>query len=257
MEIKKQCWDEEVGVEVSRDGTLTMYGYDSEYDQAMAEFHNENTSVCLWIAKEWDINPAVVIDYELCPNRRFRSLLALDMVDHFHTSELFERMYPEGADDDAVAKHQALIAEYLEVVRETFFKGYASTGSARLIMMQLGNLYQHILPRDGKSNRPLSVSFGENYTFGYFVDAMDAVYDVEKPDAGGRRNVVNEVVSMIASAVAYASAKKRGPEFDRVYDAEVAWFVRRFVDVFEAHEAGETWPAHEAGELWPPLELTP
>jgi hypothetical protein len=250
MEIKKQCWDKEVKIEVSRDGMLTMYGYDPQHDQAMAEFHNENTSVCLWIAKEWDINPAVVIDYEFCPDKRFRNLLALDMVDRFHTSELFERMYPEGADDDAVAKHQALIAKYLDVVREAVSRDrdVEVLDKLLLIVKRIRNWSQHILPRDRKSNRPLSVSFGENYTFGYFMDAIDFVYDYSDYNRGSRRNVVNEVVSMIASAVAYASAKKRGPEFDRVYGDEVAWFVRRFVDVFESHEAGETWP---------PLEVTP
>jgi hypothetical protein len=79
------------------------------------------------------------------------------------------------------------------------------------------------------------------------MDALDDVYRYESFNKGMRSGVIDNVVSMIASATAHVVAKKHGSEFKRVYSSEVDWFVRRFVDVFEAHEAGEPWP---------PLEVT-
>ena len=45
-----------------------------------------------------------------------------------------------------------------------------------------------------------------------------------------------------------ASENDDSPEFRAAYDAEVAWQLRRFIDVTEALERGEDWP---------PLEATP
>ena len=43
-----------------------------------------------------------------------------------------------------------------------------------------------------------------------------------------------------------ASENDDSPEFRAAYDAEVAWQLRRFIDVMEALERGENWPSLEA-----------
>jgi hypothetical protein len=119
MQIKMKCWDEEIEIEVSRG----------------------DHSVCYSIWSEWDNKPYVVIDYWLCPDKRFRNLLALDMVARFHKSSLFEQIYSKDANDDAVAKHQALVSNYIDVIREAIDQdlSYPKSGSPSSIVRQIYN----------------------------------------------------------------------------------------------------------------------
>jgi hypothetical protein len=246
MIIKEQCWGEDVEIEILRDGTLTFHGYDPQFDQAMGEFHGEGPSKCYHIMESWDATPCTVIDYWLCPDYDFRKLIAVDVIDRFCKSPVFDRIYPRDVSDNVVAEHQALIAKYIEVARR-----YSTTKShedKKALYLTANSIFNFTSEVSGYNNESYMAA-NARQSLGYFLDAIDLFFDYASGAKGVQRGIASEVVSCIATAVATSiDGRIGGSEYKRTIQTEVDWFVRRFVDAMEAHQAEEPWP---------PLEVTP
>ena len=247
MIIKEKCRGEDVEIEISRDGTLTLNGYDPQFDQAMAEFYdNGSYSKCHEIMVNWDDMPFMVVDYWLCPDFKFRKMIALDLIENFTDDS--DKIYPSYANDDAVAQHQALIFEYIQLARESIVSGKFNDKLTSILHAIFGAT-KNIIDPDEYAERHMGVEYKYKASISSLIDAMDIFHNYISGRKHIQRGIIVDVSTSIVLAIAAAiSIKYIHKEYQIARTSEFSWFARRFVDTMEAYQVGE---------LWPPIEATP
>ena len=209
-------------VEIFRDGIIEFPGRDLQYEMAMAEFAPPGTAaVQLYeMCKKFTVPVTDVI----CGNLELpENSLVLIVTDYAeHVLHLYEDKYPNDTRPRVV----------IEATRDFVF----------------GKIDQSTLEKARKS---AEVVVREEWSAGAWIS--EAAARAAAKTASVAMMLPEKVEELVARAARAAAAHSVSDDFASVewhqaYDAELAWQVRRFVDVMEA--IGQGLP-------WPPLEATP
>jgi len=205
-------------VEVFHDGHIEFPGLNLEHEQAMAEFSNSESAV-LRLYYLWGKSPTKVIFENLELPENSNALLAADYAEH--VLHLYKNKYSgDLRPRKAIDATRKFVAG--EIDQPTLGKAAEAAWEA------------------AEAGARAAAAAAAAWAAAAAAAAWAA--------AGAEAAWAARAARAAAEAARNVSSNSDSPEWQQGRDAEVAWQIRRFVDVMEA--IGQGLP-------WPPLETTP